>query len=427
MFLTVCSNPDLLSVMYLVNQMINVLKIVAPIALIIAMMISLVKAVIANDENMVAKEKAKIPKKMIAMVLIFFVPTFIQVVMNIVDSSYEYNSCFVGATKENIAQAYLTKADNAVLKAEESLNYLDVEEAKLAINKLKDKEKQANYNERIDVVKETIKKKKEEEEAKKKAEQEQNKNDGSNVSGTGNLSTSGSYSSSGKGIAQPGVAQSREPDPSAAVNYWAGRKVISASNFVYPKDSKTGLPLGAWPKNYGSIPTQLTNYKTYGIFIMPTTPVDGVYNFVYEHNGIDFMTYFGTPIYSPVDGTLMYSEWGHTSNKGGDETAYSVSIRLNKAQTVQGQSVDTIFLTHMSGIRYRCSSISSCNRKVKKGELLGFVGNAAGTSTSIGWAPHLHMTIYPGSNYNSGLTTWKIEAIYGMPKHAKGYKIKAGG
>lgn len=76
MFLTVCSNPDLLSVMYLVNQMINVLKIVAPIALIIAMMISLVKAVIANDENMVAKEKAKIPKKMIAMVLIFFCPNF---------------------------------------------------------------------------------------------------------------------------------------------------------------------------------------------------------------------------------------------------------------------------------------------------------------------------------------------------------------
>ena len=84
MLLTVCSNPDLLSVMYLVNQMINVLKIVAPIALIIAMMISLVKAVIANDENMVAKEKVKIPKKMIAMVLIFFVPTFIQVVMNII-------------------------------------------------------------------------------------------------------------------------------------------------------------------------------------------------------------------------------------------------------------------------------------------------------------------------------------------------------
>ena len=80
MLLTVCSNPDLLSVMYLVNQIINVLKIVAPIALIIAMMISLVKAVIANDENMVAKEKAKIPKKMIAMVLIFFVPTLAGVV-----------------------------------------------------------------------------------------------------------------------------------------------------------------------------------------------------------------------------------------------------------------------------------------------------------------------------------------------------------
>lgn len=77
MILTVCSNADLLSVMYLVNQIINVLKIVAPTALIIAMMISSVKAVIANDENRTAKGKAKIPKKMIAMVLIFFVPTFI--------------------------------------------------------------------------------------------------------------------------------------------------------------------------------------------------------------------------------------------------------------------------------------------------------------------------------------------------------------
>lgn len=425
MLLSVCSDPDLLSVMYLVNQIINLLKVIAPIALIVSMMMSIVKAVTARDDSAIAKEKSKIPKKILAMALIFFVPTFIQVVMNIVDSTYEYNSCFVGATKENIAQAYLTNADNAVIKAEDSLDYGDVEEAKLAVNKLTDEDVKADYKARLKTVEETIQARYEEE--REEEENNNNNNSGGDVTGSGSLSTSGSYSSNGNGVAQPGVEQTREPDPSAAVNYWAGRGQLTASNFIYPKDKKTGLPLGAWPKNYASIPTQLSNYKTYGIFIVPTTPVKGIYNFVYEHNGIDFMAYFGTPIYSPVDGTLMYSEWGHTCNKGGDETAYSVSIRLDSAHTVQGQSVDTIFLTHMSGIRYRCSSTSSCNHKVKKGELLGFVGNAAGTSSSIGWAPHLHMTIYPSSSYNSGLTTWKIEALYGIPKHATNYKLQAGG
>lgn len=40
------------------------------------------------------------------------------------------------------------------------------------------------------------------------------------------------------------------------------------------------------------------------------------------------MAVFGTPIYSPVDGILEYSEWGHTGNHGGDATAYSLSIKL---------------------------------------------------------------------------------------------------
>ena len=80
------------------------------------------------------------------------------------------------------------------------------------------------------------------------------------------------------------------------------------------------------------------------------------------------MAYFGTPIYSPVDGTLDYSEWGHTSNMGGDETSYSVSITMNKAVNVGGKTVKTIFLTHMSGIRYRCAR-GTCNRTVKKAPL----------------------------------------------------------
>ena len=168
------------------------------------------------------------------------------------------------------------------------------------------------------------------------------------------------------------------------------------------------------------------SYKTYkNTFIFPVTPVGGNYHFVYAHNGIDFMSYFGEPIYSPVDGKMDYSEWGHTSNMGGDETSYSISLTIDNPVTIDGKKMTKIFMTHMSGIRYRCPQ-SSCSRHVQKGELIGFVGNAAGSSTSAGWAPHLHMSIYPG-NYNEGLGTVKIEALYNIPEKTSSYAIKAGG
>jgi murein DD-endopeptidase MepM/ murein hydrolase activator NlpD len=197
--------------------------------------------------------------------------------------------------------------------------------------------------------------------------------------------------------------------------------IVAMSKFIFPKDS-SGRKLGSFPKNYESIPSQLTSYKTYHEeFIIPVTPVSSKYTFVYQHNGIDFMAVFGTPIYSPVDGTLQYSEWGHTVNQGWDETAYSASIVMDRPVTFNGKTIGQIFLTHMSGIRYRCSN---CNIKVKKGQLLGFSGNAAGTASKEGWAPHLHMSMYPVGNYDQGLQTRDIEELYNL---SSGMTLNAGG
>ena len=242
------------------------------------------------------------------------------------------------------------------------------------------------------------------------------------TSGNGSVSGSGTLSFNGKNYTQgaknsaPGVYQSSEPHPSMAINYW---KFLDPKNFVYPTDEKTGKSLGAWPKDYAKYPTQLENPKVYqGNFIWPSKPKNGIYTFVYEHNGIDIMGAFGTPIYSPADGTLVYSEWGHTVNRGSDETAYSVTITCDKTVNYAGTAINTLFLTHMSGIRYRCGW-GQCNRKVKKGELLGFVGNAAGTSYSVGWAPHLHMTMYNSANYSGGVRTSNIQRLYNITHNTK--------
>ena len=226
----------------------------------------------------------------------------------------------------------------------------------------------------------------------------------------GTLSYTQSYTS-GNATASSGVNYS-EPDPSIAINFWKNK--LNTNDFVYPKDSTTGKSLGAWPKNYKNYPAQLSGVRTYaGGYMWPITTTTGSYKFAYEHDGLDIGSKFGTPVYSPIDGTLVYSEWGHTANKGRDETSYSISIKSDKVVTYNGVKIDTVFLTHLSGIRYRCSE-NKCNRKVSQGELLGFSGTASGDAISIGWAPHLHITLYPSNNYNGGLYSRTMEKFYNI-------------
>ena len=237
-------------------------------------------------------------------------------------------------------------------------------------------------------------------------------------SGSGTLSYSKNYE--GKGVELQAYKDKTEPKPWTAIDIWNTAKgLIKKEDFVYPIDSTTGLLLGAWPKNYKNYPAQLNNPRTYGGgYMWPITiaePYDD--RKVYNHNGIDIAAYFGTPVYSPVSGTLVYSGWGDTSNTGSHETAYSITIRANNIVNYKGTQIGEVFLTHLSGIRYRCAE-SKCNISVKQGELLGFSGTAGD-----GYAPHLHMSLYPTNNYNAGLHTRDekdeeggIEGFYGIKR-----------
>lgn len=237
-----------------------------------------------------------------------------------------------------------------------------------------------------------------------------------------NANNSGSASNGKANTCSNGKVDSTQPDPAIAVNYWQSQGTISASNFIYPTDKKTGYKLGAHPKNFNY--SNLANPTSYHKeLIWPVTPSNGKYHFGYEHNGIDVSAHFGTPIYALGDGKLVYSEWGHTVNKGCDETAYSVTMELNNPIKINGKKVKTIFITHMSGIVYYCP-LGNCNKTVKKGELLGFIGHASGTASSTGtWAPHLHMSLYDDV-YDAGFKTSEIESIYNL---SSGKDIVAGG
>lgn len=412
--MNICSNPDILSVVRVVNIMVLVIKIGVPIALIIAVMIDFLKAIKIGDEDLLKKAQKMAINRAIAAVLIFFIPTFVNVIIGIAGPDTEYKTCIENATEENIQNAYIARADEYVSIAESEQSYSNYTSAILSVRNISNPEIKKNYTERLDAVKKSI----DDKLAEEKKKQDEERSTGTGTAPSGDPLSPGGYYTSSSGTCQKGVEQTYEPNPANAISCWPS--VLSPSKFVYLKDDATGKSLGAWPSNYKDIPTQLTSYKTYvnGTFIVPITPVNSKYQFGYSHNGIDLAAYFGTPVYSPVDGTLVYSEWGHTSNRQGDETAYSVSINLDKPTTYDGVTIGSVFLTHLSGIRYRCNP---CNRKVKKGELVGFSGNASGRQV---WAPHLHMTLHPKDNYGGGLKTEKIESLYGIKD---GCQLNAGG
>ncbi|MEG2147113.1 MAG: M23 family metallopeptidase, partial [Bacilli bacterium] len=198
---------------------------------------------------------------------------------------------------------------------------------------------------------------------------------------------------------------------------------INEQYFLPIYDNKRNSQLGAWPRNAG-LDNLSGSGKVYGdgkiIF-----PCDADGGSSYEHAGIDLLNNAGTPIYAIADGTMEYSEWGHTVNKAKQETAYSVKIRFDNSFKYNGKWAKGIgksiayssgtktasyaFYTHMIGIRYRANS-SIGTRKVKQGELIGWTGYAN--------APHLHLSIYD-SNQKFQISTADMKKIYGTTGNSK--------
>lgn len=99
---------DSAEVWQLVGRILMVFKIAIPILLIVFGMIDLGKAVIASKEDAIEKATNSLIKRLIAGVVIFFVPFLVGAIFNLVnsfkdlnDGAYEYNVCEKCVTSPN--------------------------------------------------------------------------------------------------------------------------------------------------------------------------------------------------------------------------------------------------------------------------------------------------------------------------------------
>ncbi len=158
MILHICDNPDVLAVMRIINIVIMIIQIAVPIILIVISMVDFLKVINIGDEDRLKKTQKIVINRAIAAVIIFMIPTFVNVLAKI--SSTEgtnYASCINDATLENIDAKYIARAEELIAKADENKSYNDYYSATMAISNVRDKEKKQQYQQKMDSIWEIIK------------------------------------------------------------------------------------------------------------------------------------------------------------------------------------------------------------------------------------------------------------------------------
>lgn len=96
----VCQNYALISIMYIVDKALDIIQILGPILLIVALGIHLVRLVTNPDDK---KNKSRIKNTLIALVMIFVVPVVVNATMNLLTEGYSVEGCFeIARNYENI-------------------------------------------------------------------------------------------------------------------------------------------------------------------------------------------------------------------------------------------------------------------------------------------------------------------------------------
>ena len=105
--MSACENPDILRVIFFGKELINIVKLVVPIALIILGMIDFSKSVVSNDEAANKKNTILFFKRILNAVLIFAVPWLVEtIIVTLGDLAEGVNitDCLQNANETKIAE-----------------------------------------------------------------------------------------------------------------------------------------------------------------------------------------------------------------------------------------------------------------------------------------------------------------------------------
>ena len=168
MILSICSNPSTLKVFKLVRIVIMIIKIAVPIALIVSVMIDYMK-VVSDPSDSLEKTNKLMVKKVIAAVLIFTIPTLVNIISNTIGfNPNNFISCLENSTNENIELMQERFINKLIDENKDNFNDSTYTIIYSEITKLKSESKKEEYISKITALKEEATQKRKEDEAKQK-------------------------------------------------------------------------------------------------------------------------------------------------------------------------------------------------------------------------------------------------------------------
>ena len=149
--LSICDNGDVLSAFRMVKIFINIIRIAVPIILIVSLILDYTKAMTSSDTDVLSNIFKLSLNKLVAAIVIFIMPTIVNITINIVDKNGDtYLSCFKNTDRESIDEAYRVTANDYIEYGNTSLQRADYSNAKRATNKIKNNGVKTELNNKLD-------------------------------------------------------------------------------------------------------------------------------------------------------------------------------------------------------------------------------------------------------------------------------------
>lgn len=155
--LSLCDVEEVQQILGIVKMIVDFIKIIVPIILMVSAMITLMLDIKAGNEDALAKSKKLLINKAIAAALIFFVPTLVDLVLNLAAGETEYKKCFNVSSAVPTDETSINNASTYLTSAESSLDRKDYNKAYDSINKLEDETLKNEYLSGLEKLDELIK------------------------------------------------------------------------------------------------------------------------------------------------------------------------------------------------------------------------------------------------------------------------------
>ncbi len=145
MILSICESADVLSALRIIKILIKMIKVLVPILLLVSLTLDFASATASHDQDMLNKTIRGIVPKAVAVLAIFFIPSFVSIVVGLASNDDAYKLCLENATLENISKAYSEEAEIYMKDAEKNVSRSSLNLARRAVNRIMDEELKAKY------------------------------------------------------------------------------------------------------------------------------------------------------------------------------------------------------------------------------------------------------------------------------------------